>query len=83
MGKGDGFMTAMEVENSLNKYIYDHPELKTKDAITIYSLWRNETKISVHSPDVASLMIETIDEIKKMDKEILRLCIEFDAGKEF
>lgn len=71
-------MNNVEVQITLAKYIYNHPSTKNMDVVDIYDGWRKEYSGNILEPVFMYDILNIIDGLKTMDRELLRDSIDYD-----
>ena len=73
-------MDDLMVQITMAKYIYNHPHTKKMSAVDIYNKWREEYKDAIYSSVFLFDMLNIIEKMKVMDRELLKGAIEYDEN---
>ena len=73
-------MTELMTQITMAKFIYNHPRTKKMSAVDIYNEWREEYKDTIHSSVFLFDMLNIIEKMKVMDRELLKGAIEYDEN---
>ena len=71
-------MNKFQIQTTIGKYIYEHPNLKYKNNLDIYKGWCEEYKEKILDPVFMFDMLNIIDNLKSMDKELMKELLDFD-----
>lgn len=76
-------MTHFQIQTTIAKYILDHPKTKSMDNTDIYKGWQEEYKDSIKDGVFMFDMLNIIDNLKVMDRELLKECVTDDLSSEY
>lgn len=76
-------MNSFQIQTTIGKYIYEHPNTKNKDNIDIYNGWCQEYGERIFNPVFMFDLLNIIDKLKVMDRELLKELLDYDMENKY
>ncbi len=76
-------MNNFQIQTTIGKYIYEHPATKNIDNLDIYNSWSREYGERIYNPVFMFDILNIIDRLKTMDRELIKELLDFDMESEY
>ena len=76
-------MNNFTIQVTIAKYIYDHSNTANMDNVDIYNGWSDDYSQVIHDSAFMFHMLDIIEKMKVMDRQLLKECIDFDSNSEY
>ncbi len=69
-------MNNYEIQQSIGKYLFEHPETKIMDTAEIIKNWSSVNNVVISDPVFMFDILNIIDKAKLLERDVLSLAIE-------
>ena len=76
-------MNNYQIQTTIGKYIFEHPATKNKSNIEIYHGWMQEYGERIYDSVFMFDVLNIIEQLKSMDRELLKELLEFDMNSDY